>query len=162
VTVTLKEERPVNDYLTPDRLLAAQFVTAMSTLQYEGYPDPSTPSGWAEVPAVMLLVDFSGREDIVYAAMVEAESLLADDAGLAITAADNNGTCLYLFGITFEGQQPLDIAGVASPEAIRMFADAEMLLIASADQEHDGGAPILAFAPNDPSRWIDRLLATGS
>ena len=148
--------------LEPERIRAAQFVTAMSAMQYEGYPDPSTPSGWAEVPAVMLLVDFSGREDIVYAAMLEAESLLADDAEVAITAADRNGTCLYLFGITFEGQQPLDIAGVATPEAIRMFADAEMLLIASADQEHDGGAPILAFAPNDPTRWVDRLLSTGT
>lgn len=58
----------------PERLRAAQFVTAMSSVLYPAYPDPATSSGWAEVPAVMLLVDFAGREDIVYAAMINASS----------------------------------------------------------------------------------------
>lgn len=147
----------MTEYLDAQRLHDAQFVTAMSFVHYEGYPDPSTESGWAEVPAVMLLVDFSGREDIVYAAMIEAASLWAEDAALAITAPRADGTCAYLFAIAFDGEHPLDIAGVASQEAIRLFANAEMLLIASADQEYDGGAPVLAFAPNDPARWAARL-----
>ena len=46
---------------TPERVLAAQLVAAISEATYPGHPDPSTESGWAEIPAVMLLVDFSGR-----------------------------------------------------------------------------------------------------
>lgn len=30
---------------------------------------------------------------------------------------------------------------------------------ASADQAQDDCAPVLAVAPNDPARWIDRLVA---
>lgn len=146
---------------TPDpaRIRAAQFVTAMSLASYPAYPDPTTETGWADVPAVMLLVDFSGREDIVYAAMMQAAALFADDLELRITAAADAGTCLYLMTIAFDGEDPLDIAGVADQEAIALFGEAELLLIASADQTHDDGAPILAFAPNDPDRWIDRLVA---
>ncbi len=146
---------------TPDpaRIRAAQFVTAMSLVSYPAYPDPTTDTGWADVPAVMLLVNFSGREDIVYAAMMQEESLLAADLEFRITATADAGTCLYLMTITFDGEGPLDIAGVADQEAIAMFGEAELLLIASADQAQDDGAPVLAFAPNDPARWIDRLTA---
>lgn len=143
----------------PARIRPAQFVTAMSLVSYPAYPDPTTDTGWADVPAVMLLVNFSGREDIVYAAMMQEESLLAADLELRITAPADAGTCLYLMTITFDGEDPLDIAGVADQEAIAMFGEAELLLIASADQAQDDGAPVLAFAPNDPARWIDRLVA---
>lgn len=149
----------MNEYIPePERLRAAQFVTAMSAVRYSSYPDPSTPSGWAEVPAVMLLVNFAGREDIVYSAMMQGTSLLADESDLRITAPADNGTCAYLMTIAFEGEDPVDIAGVANQEAIGTFANAELLLLASVDQEHDGGAPVLAFAPNDRTRWIDRLV----
>jgi hypothetical protein len=140
-------------FLTPQRLRDAQFVTAMSAVRYPGYPDPSTESGWAEVPAVVLLVDFKGREDVVYTAMMQAAPLEAEDAGLAISAGVD-GASVYLFAVTFNGVEPLDLAGVAPEEARLMFANAEMVLLASADQERDGGAPILAFVPNDPLRWV--------
>jgi len=141
----------------PERLRAAQFVTAMSSVLYPAYPDPATSSGWAEVPAVMLLVDFAGREDIVYAAMMNASSLLADDLKLEITPPSESGTSLYLMTITFETGEPLDIAGVADAEAVGMFAEAELLLLASVDQEHDDGAPVLVFAPNHRAQWASRL-----
>jgi hypothetical protein len=131
----------------------------MSLVSYPAYPDPTTDTGWADVPAVMLLVNVSGREDIVYAAMMQEASLLAAGLELRITAPDDAGTCLYLMTITFDGEDPLDIAGLADQEAIAMFGEAELLLIASADQAQDDCAPVLAFAPNDPARWIDRLVA---
>ena len=147
---------------TPDpaRIRAAQFVTAMSLVSYPAYPDPTTDTGWADVPAVMLLVNFSGREDIVYAAMMQGAALFADDLELRITATDEHGVCVYLMTIDLGLVAELEIAGVADQEAVGMFAEAEMLLLSSIDQAHDDGAPVLAFAPSDPVRWIDRLIAS--
>lgn len=146
----------------PERIRAAQFVTALSAVEYPAYPDPSTSSGWAEVPAVMLLINFTGREDIVYAAMMKSASLLASDLELRVTPPSDSGTSLYLMTITFESEEPLDIAGVADRAAIGMFAEAELLLLASVDQEQDGGAPVLAFAPNDRVQWTSRRATHGT
>ena len=148
-----------DDAPEPQRVRAARFVTAMSLVSYPCYPDLSTDSGWADVPAVLLLVDLTGREDIVYAAMIQGAALIADDLELRISAPDDTGTCVYLLIVNLDAETPLEIAGVADQEAIRMFAEADLLLISSVDQVHDDGAPDQAFAPNDPDQWLERLVA---
>lgn len=144
----------MNDIPEPARLRAAPFVTAISAVRYPAYPDPSTASGWAELPAVMLLVDFTGREDVVYAAMIGAQALWANDISLQTTRPNPDGTCLYLITMTFDGLDPLDLAGVATPDALAVFVLAELLLLTSSSQVTDDAAPILAFAPNDPTSWF--------
>jgi hypothetical protein len=149
---------------TPDpaRIRAAQFVTAMSLVSYPAYPDPTTDTGWADVPAVMLLIDLTGREDIAYTAMMQGAALFADDLELRITGTDDHGVCVYLMTIDLGLAAALEIAGVADQAAVGMFAEAEMLLLSSIDQVHDDGAPVLAFAPNSPTEWKDRLVGSPS
>ena len=147
---------------TPDpaRIRAAQFVTAMSLVSYPAYPDPTADTGWADVPAVMLLIDLTGREDIAYTAMMQGAALFADDLELRVTAIDDHGVCAYLMTIDLGLADDLEIAGVADQEAVGMFAEAEMLLLSSIDQARDEGAPVLGFAPNDPDQWLERLVAS--
>ena len=126
-----------DDAPEPQRVRAARFVTAMSLVSYPCYPDPSTDSGWADVPAVLLLVDLTGREDIVYAAMIQGAALIADDLELRISAPDDIGTCVYLLIIDLDVETPLEIAGVADQEAIRMFAEADNVSRSTRPREND-------------------------
>lgn len=139
----------------PEELLEAQFVLGISEVTYPAYPDPSTESGWADVPAVLLLLDLTGREDIVYHAMMETSSLAADGGALQTSDPDDTGTCVYLLTADFgDDIEWLRIAGVAPEEAIGMFSRAEILLLSDDTRTTDDDtAPIFAIMPNDPIRW---------
>lgn len=146
----------------PEELREAQFVLGMSAVTHPAYPDPSTESGWADVPAVLLLLDLTGREDIVYHAMMDASPLAADEGVLQTSEPDDSGTCVYLLTADFgDGIEWLRIAGVAPEEAIAMFSRAEILLLSDdARTTDDDTAPVFAMLPNDPIRWSYLLPAT--
>lgn len=139
----------------PEELLEAQFVLGLSEVTHPAYPDPSTPTGWADVPAALLLLDLVGREDIVYHAMMEASSLAADGGALQTSDPDDIGTCVYLLTADFGNEVDLlRIAGVAPQEAIGIFSRAEILLLSDDTRTtEDNTAPIFAIMPNDPIRW---------
>lgn len=136
-------------------LLAAQRVLGMAEVDFPVEPDPTTESGWAEASAVLLLLDLSGREDIVYHAMMDASPLAADGGTLQTCDPDREGTLAYLLTADFgDDIEPLQIAGLATQEAIAMFAGAEFLLLTDdARTTDDDSAPIFAIIPNDPIRW---------
>ena len=58
------------------RAIEAAQATNVAICTYPGYPDPTTHTGWADIPAVLLGVDLTGREDIEYTAMI-GESISA-------------------------------------------------------------------------------------
>lgn len=138
-----------------EELLEAQFVLGLSEVTHPAYPDPSTPTGWADVPAALLLLDLVGREDIVYYAMMETSSLAADGGALQTSDPDDTGTCVYLLTADFGNEVDLlRIAGVAPQEAIGIFSRAEILLLSDDTRTtEDNTAPIFAIMPNDPIRW---------
>ncbi len=103
----------------PEELRKTQFVLGLSETTYPADPDPSTESGWADVPAVRLLLDLTGREGIVYQARMEAPPLAAKGGALQTSDPDDAGTCAYLLTADFgEGVERLWIPGVAPQEAI--------------------------------------------
>jgi len=63
-----------------ERLARANFATSIAPMTYPGYPDPTSDSGSAEVPAVMIGVDLTEREDVEYTAMLNSRVLIAKDA----------------------------------------------------------------------------------
>lgn len=138
-----------------EELHEVQLVCGISIIDYPTDPDPSTESGWATVPAVMLLVDFTGREDIAFHSMRKLCPLTPESGALNITPTDETGTCAYVFLTDFgDDINPLRVFGVAPPEVIDMFCRTEVVLLADDGRITDEGtAPVFAITANDPVRW---------
>jgi hypothetical protein len=91
------------------------------------YPDPSTASGWTDVPSALVVADLIGREDIEYTAMIDRSIICVDDATLAVTRTVD-GARLWLLGLHFaNGLADLDLAAV--PDETATFVAAELILV---------------------------------
>jgi len=125
---------------------------------YPGYPDPTRPTGWADIPAVILAADLSGREDIEYTAMLNCAIIPVDYATLAISEP-NDDTRLWLLGLHFDnGLADIDLVSLADTETITMFSQAELLLVtteARMNNSVDNQAAALILVSNDPRRWAE-------
>jgi hypothetical protein len=139
------------------RAAAAHRATSVMPGIFPAYPDPSTPTGWADVNVVLIVADLTGREDIEYAAMIDRSIICVDDATLAVTRAVDDQR-LWLLGLHFaNGLADLDLAGVADPDDVAIFADADLILIttqarlatATTDQ-----VAALIMVSNDRARWL--------
>lgn len=143
-----------------ERVAGACQVTVTAPTTYPGYPDPSRPTGWADIPAVVLAADLTGREDIEYTAMTNRTIILVDDSELMITAAID-GMRLWLLGLHFDNGLPdLDLVGLADADTIESFARADVLLVTTETRLTNAthaqvGA--LVLTSNDPRRWADCL-----
>ncbi len=138
------------------RAAAAHRATAVIPGILPAYPDPSTPTGWADVSVVLVVADLTGREDIEYTAMIDRSIICVDDATLAVTRAVDDQR-LWLLGLQFaNGLADLDLAAVATPADVAVFADADLILIttqarmatATTDQ-----VAALIMVSNDRARW---------
>ncbi len=143
-----------------ERVAGACRVAVTAPTTYPGYPDPSRPTGWADIPAVVLAADLTGREDIEYTAMINRKIILVDDGELMITAP-NDGMRLWLLGLHFDNGLPdLDLVGLADTDAVEAFAHAEVLLVtteARLSKATDAQVGALILTSNDPSRWAGCL-----
>lgn len=141
-----------------ERAALACRVTIMAPATYPGYPDPTRPTGWADIPAVILAADLSGREDIEYTAMLNRAIIPVDDATLAISEP-NDGGRIWLLGLHFDnGLEDLDLVSLADTETIAMFTQAELLLVtteARMNNSVDNRAAALILVSNDPQRWAE-------
>ena len=138
-----------------ERAAQACRVKVVMPCDFPGYPDPTTPSGWAEIPAALLAADFTGREDIEYTAMIDQTIIVVDDATLAI-AEPVNGERIWLIGLRFDNDLPdLDLVGIADADTIATFAQAEIILITTEARlrQADGQVAALILTSNDPDRW---------
>ena len=135
-------------------------VTITAPTIYPAYPDPSGPTGWADIPAVILAADLTGREDIEYTAMCNNAIIPVDDATLAISEPVD-GTRLWLLGLRFDnGLADLDLVSLADTDTVAMFAQAELLLVtteARMNNAVDDQAAGLILVSNDPKRWADTM-----
>ncbi len=141
-----------------ERAAQACRVTVTAPTVYSAYPDPTQPTGWAEIPAVMIGADLTGREDIEYTAMINESIIPVDDATLAI-GAPVDGIRVWLLGLHFDnGLEDLDLVGLADAETVDMFAVAELLLVTTEARisaiDHLVG-PLLLVS-NDSKRWRPR------
>ena len=137
------------------RAIEAAQATNVAICTYPGYPDPTTHTGWADIPAVLLGVDLTGREDIEYTAMI-GESILRVDNGTLAVAEPVDGERIWLMGLQFDNDLPdLDIVGIADDETVEMFAEAELIVITTEArmERADGKVAVLILAANDRSRW---------
>ena len=127
---------------------------------YPAYPNPSRPTGWANIPAVILAADLTGREDIEYTAMCNSAIIPVDNATLAISEPID-GTRIWLLGLQFDnGLADLDLVSLADPETVTMFAQVELLLVtteARMNNAVDNHAAALILVSNDPKRWADTM-----
>ena len=143
-----------------DRSARACPVTITAPTTYPAYPDPTQPTGWADIPAVLLAADLTGREDIEYTAMTTRSIITVDDAVLAI-APPVNGLRTWLVGLRFDnGLADLDLIGLADPDTVTLFTQAEILLVtttARVDNAIDDQVGALILVSNDPARWADQL-----
>lgn len=117
--------------------------------------EPGTPELWARGHnSVLLGVDFTGREDINYHAMMNAEPLTVAEANLRFKVADANHLG-FVYDMTFDKPdiEPVAVVGLAVTEAVSWFQAVEHIWlspIASFDTEQ---AVLHVVAPNDPDRW---------
>jgi hypothetical protein len=143
-----------------ERAAHACRVTVTAPTRYPAYPDPTQPTGWAELPAMILAADLAGREDIEYTAMINAAIIFVDDADLAI-AAPIDGRRPWLLGLHFDNGLPdLDLVSLADADTVALFAQAELLLVtteARMDNATDNQVAALVLTCNDPKRWTDTL-----
>ena len=143
-----------------ERVAGACRVTVTAPTTYPGYPDPSRPTGWADIPAVVLAADLTGREDIEYTAMTNRKIILVDDGELMITAPVD-GMRLWLLGLQFDNGLPdLDLIGLADADAIEAFALADVLLVTTETRLSnaiDAQVGALVLTSNDPQRWAECL-----
>ena len=125
---------------------------------FPAYPDPSTPTGWADVSMVLVVADLTGREDIEYTVMSDRSIICVHDATLAVTRAVDDQR-LWPLGLRFaNGLADLDLAAVATRDDVAIFADADLILIttqarmatATTDQ-----VAALIMVSNDRARWHD-------
>jgi hypothetical protein len=122
------------------------------------YPDPSTPTGWADVPSALVVADLTGCEDIEYTAMIDRSIICVDDATLAVTRTVD-GVRLWLLGLRFaNGLADLDLAGLARPDDVAAFAAAEIILVTT-EARMSGATAVqvaaLIMVSNDRDRWSD-------
>lgn len=112
------------------------------------------PEVWSRgFNAVMLGVDFTGREDIIYRAMMDAKPLLAEDAYLGFKEVGDGHTG-FVYQFTFDDEtDPVSAVGVAGPKAISWFQAAPIVWLTTIDSFDTGQSPLYVMAPNDPSRW---------
>jgi hypothetical protein len=112
-----------------ERVACVCRVTVTTPATYPGYPDPSKPTGWADVPAMVRAADLGGREDIEYTAMTTRAIICVDHSELMIMAPED-GMRLWLLGLHFDNGLPdLDLVGLADSVAIEAFALADVLLV---------------------------------
>ena len=143
-----------------ERAARACRVTITAPTTYPAYPDPSRPTGWADIPAVILAADLTGREDIEYTAMCNSAIIPVDNATLAISEPVD-GMRVWLLGLHFDnGLADVDLVSLADPETVTMFAQAELLLVTTEARMHnavDNQAAALILVSNDPKRWADTM-----
>ena len=125
---------------------------------FPGYPDPSTRTGWADLPVAILVADLTGREDVEYTAMINSSMICVDEAELAV-AQEVDHRRRWLLGLEFaNGLADLDVTGVAGPAEVAAFARADLILItttacfegATADE-----VAALVMVSNDRARWLE-------
>ena len=143
-----------------ERAALACRVTVTAPTTYPGYPDPTRPTGWADIPAVILAADLTGREDIEFTAMCNSAIIPVDDATLAISEPID-GTRIWLLGLHFDnGLADLDLVSLADTDTITMFTQAQLLLVtteARMNNAVDNQAAALILVSNDPKRWADTM-----
>jgi hypothetical protein len=138
------------------RAAAAHRVTSVMPGIFPAFPDPSTPTGWADVPVALVVADLTGREDIEYTTMIARSIICVDDATLAVTRAADNQR-LWLLGLQFaNGLADLDLAGIAGPADVATFAAVDLILITTEARIAHGAeeqVAALIMVSNDASRW---------
>jgi hypothetical protein len=143
-----------------ERAARACRVTIAAPTTYPAYPDPSRPTGWADIPAVILAADLTGREDIEYTAMCNSAIIPVDNATLVISEPVD-GMRVWLLGLHFDnGLADVDLVSLADPETVTMFAQAELLLVtteARMNNAVDNNAAALILVSNDPKRWAGTM-----
>ena len=163
VAIHALPQRSEGNHMLPtnsERAARACRVTITAPTTYPAYPDPSRPTGWADIPAVILAADLTGREDIEYTAMCNRAIIPVDNATLAISEPVN-GMRVWLLGLHFDnGLADVDLVSLADPETVTMFAQAELLLVTTEARMHnavDNQAAALILVSNDPKRWADTM-----
>ena len=141
-----------------ERAAAAHRVTEVRPGIFSAYPDPSTPSGWADVHIAVVVADLTGREDIEYTAMFNRTMICVDDATLAVTQPVD-GQRIWLLGLRFANDlADLDLVGIASPDDVAVFAATDLIMITTHGRlakatGHQVAA--LIMVSNDRARWDD-------
>lgn len=163
VAIHALPQRSEGSHMMPtnsERATRACRVTITAPTTYPAYPDPSRPTGWADIPAVILAADLTGREDIEYTAMCNSAIIPVDDATLAISEPID-GTRIWLLGLQFDnGLADLDLVSLADTDTITMFTQAQLLLVtteARMNNAVDNQAAALILVSNDPKRWADTM-----
>ena len=163
VAIHALPQRSEGNHMLPtnsERAARACRVTITAPTTYPAYPDPSRPTGWADIPAVILAADLTGREDIEYTAMCNSAIIPVDNATLAISEPVD-GMRVWLLGLHFDnGLADVDLVSLADPETVTMFAQAELLLVTTEARMHnavDNQAAALILVSNDPKRWADTM-----
>lgn len=128
---------------------------------FPGYPDPSTATGWADIPTALIAADLTGREDVEYTAMIERSVLTVDDATLAVSR-EVDGGWIWLLGLEpRHNLRRLDIVGVADLGMAQIFASVEPLAITTTQRmtKANGQPGVILLSSNDAARWqsiVDR------
>jgi len=117
---------------------------------------PGTPELWAKGHnAVVLGVDFAGREDITYHTMMNAGALTTTEATLTFSDP-GDGThveFVYTMAFTQPDIEPLAVAGLANAETISWFQAVDHLWIAPIASVENGQAALHVLVSNAPDRW---------
>ena len=79
--------------MNSERAAQACRVRVTAPTVYSAYPDPTQPTGWAEIPAVMLGADLTGREDIEYTGTINESIIPVDGQRTRATPGAPLGDC---------------------------------------------------------------------
>ena len=125
---------------------------------FPAYPDPSTPTGWADVSVAVVVADLTDSEDIEYTTMIDQSIICVDDGTWAVTRAVGDER-VRLLGLHFaNGPADLDLVGIAGPADVATFAAVDLILITT--EARVSGAPgeqvaaLIIVVSNDRARWL--------
>jgi hypothetical protein len=140
------------------RVSSAYHAISVIPVIFSAYADPSTPTGWADVPSALVVADLIGRDDIEFTAMIDRSIICANDATLAVTRMVD-GVRLRLLGIHFANVlSDLELAAVAGPNEVAAFAAAEVVLLTTVLRMLSSTTDqvvVLILVLNDRACWHD-------